>query len=200
MKDIVKMAVALALFAVAACVALAFVYDATSKTIAERQEAGVQASLRELFPAADSFDDISGSIASGNAQVSFGAEYVAKKDGAVLGAVVSASGAGFNDTLGALVGIGADGTIAGVRIIVNTDTPGLGANASSPAYFVDKPAKTKTFYGQFAGMSVTGSIKVQKDGGEVVAITAATITSRAAALLAETAAEAAAAWLNGGAK
>jgi electron transport complex protein RnfG len=60
---------------------------------------------------------------------------------------------------------------------------------------VDKPANTKTFYGQFAGMAADGSIKVTKDGGQVEAITAATITSRAAALLVNIAAETGRQWL-----
>jgi electron transport complex protein RnfG len=82
--------------------------------------------------------------------------------------------------------VGADGNIVGVRILKDTDTPGLGAKAALPA-----------FYEQFAGMTADGTIKVTKDGGEVEAITAATITSRAVSLLVNVSGKAGKKWLDG---
>ena len=65
-----------------------------------------------------------------------------------------------------MVGVDTEGTVTGVRILSHSDTPGLGALATSP-----------DFYEQFTGMS--GTLAVNKDGGQVQAITSATITSRA---------------------
>ncbi len=65
-----------------------------------------------------------------------------------------------------VVGIAADGAVSGVSIISMSETSGLGANAAKEG-----------FRSQFAGKS--GTLAVNKDGGEIDAITGATITSRA---------------------
>jgi len=69
-----------------------------------------------------------------------------------------------------MVGI-ADGQVQGISVISHTETPGLGAVAAA------KNAKGEAFRGQFVGAS--GVLAVNKDGGEIDAITSATITSRA---------------------
>jgi Na+-translocating ferredoxin:NAD+ oxidoreductase RnfG subunit len=61
-----------------------------------------------------------------------------------------------------------------VKVLENKDTPGLGANAASLTYYVDKATKT-TFPGQFAGKKLTDGFVVKKD---VIPITSATITSQ----------------------
>jgi electron transport complex protein RnfG len=191
MKDTIKMVAALVLFATAACVGLAFVYEGTKPVIAERTKADLDAALKEIFPDADTFDEITG-LASGNPLVRFDAAYSAKKGGTVSGVAVQAVSGGFNDDITVLAGIASGGGITGVKILSHTETPGLGANAAKANYYVDK-AGGITFSGQFKGM--TDNIAVQKDGGTVVAITAATITSRAVSLAVSEAAKAGAAWL-----
>jgi electron transport complex protein RnfG len=125
-------------------------------------------------------------------------EFLVLSKGKVIGAAVRAATAAFNDDITALVGVGADGRISGVKILTNTETPGLGANAGLDHYYIDKAAGI-TFYGQFAGLSAAPAdaekLAVQKDGGRVVAITAATITSRTVSLIVRTAGEAAAKYL-----
>ena len=78
---------------------------------------------------------------------------------------------GFDNTITMMVGVGTDGTVLGIDIISHTETAGLGAVADAAT-----PAGV-TFREQFIGMS--GTVSVSKDGGEVEAITGATITSRA---------------------
>ena len=70
-----------------------------------------------------------------------------------------------------MVGVDNDGNVSGISIISHTETAGLGAvaAASTPA--------GENFRGQFVGAS--GSVAVSKDGGQMDAITGATITSRA---------------------
>jgi electron transport complex protein RnfG len=92
-----------------------------------------------------------------------------------------------------LVGVNAGGIISGVKIQEHTDTPGLGANAASPKYYVDRAAGI-TFYGQFAGKSITDPFEVKRNG-DVQAITASTITSRAVSAAVKAAGTGAAAWL-----
>jgi electron transport complex protein RnfG len=194
MKEILKLALALACFATVACVGLAFVYASTEERIAENQTAKLNAALRDIFGEDARFAEIDGPMTGAESAVTFGRAYRAEKGNALAGIALNVSVQGFNDTITALIGVGIDGKISGVRILRNTDTPGLGANASSSSYFVDKPANTKTFYGQFAGMDA-GSLKVKKDGGQVEAVTAATITSRAVSLLVNAAGDTGKEWL-----
>jgi electron transport complex protein RnfG len=197
MKEIFKLALALMCFATVACVGLAFVYASTGERIAVNQTAKLNAALKDIFGEDAEFEEIEGikEMTGAESAVTFGAAYRAEKGNALAGIALDVSAQGFNDAITALVGVGIDGKIAGVRVLKNTDTPGLGANASSPAYFVDKPENTKTFFGQFAGMAADGSVKVTKDGGRVEAITAATITSRAVSLLVSAAGERGREWL-----
>ena len=78
---------------------------------------------------------------------------------------------GFDNTITMMVGVGKDGNVLGIDIISHTETAGLGAvaDAATPAGVA--------FRDQFVDMN--GSVSVSKDGGEVEAITGATITSRA---------------------
>ncbi|MDR2098050.1 MAG: RnfABCDGE type electron transport complex subunit G [Spirochaetaceae bacterium] len=199
MKDTIKMTTALVLFAAVACAGLAVVYDSTSKTIAERQKKDLDDALKGLFPSGDEFSEIGGGLSSADSKVSIADSYTVKSGGKLIGIAVTASSGGFQADITALVGVDTSGTISGVKILQISDTPGLGANAAKANYYVNKPKKL-TFYGQFSGMKADGNIAVKKDGGDVDAITASTITSRAVSLIVKNAAAAGAKWLaaNGG--
>jgi electron transport complex protein RnfG len=187
-----KLGFVLAAFATAACVGLAFVYAGTAKTIAVRSEADLESALKELFPGAGDFVEISGAIQSPVSSISFGSEYEIRRDGETLGVAIRAVGIGFNGPITILVGVGTDGKISGAKILAHTDTPGLGANAASPSYFVNKAAGI-TFMGQYAGKSVTDPFAPKND---VIAITAATITSRGVSDTVKAAGKAGAAYLD----
>ncbi|MCI7472789.1 MAG: FMN-binding protein [Clostridiales bacterium] len=74
----------------------------------------------------------------------------------------------FSGNLIVMVGVDHDGACTGVSITSSGETSGLGSNASKPDW-----------QAQFVGK--TGEVKVTKDGGEINAITGATITSRGVA-------------------
>jgi electron transport complex protein RnfG len=189
--DIVKLGATLMLYATVACVGLAFVYSATKTVIEERSQVDLEAALRDLFPEADSFGDLGGAIQSPNASVSFGAQYEVRQAGGVIGAAITATGSSYGGPVTALVGVDTGGKVSGVKIMEISDTPGLGANAASPSYFVDKAAGL-TFYGQFTGKSADDPFEVT---GDVIAITAATISSRSITVIVKNAALAGKAWL-----
>jgi electron transport complex protein RnfG len=195
MKGILKLGMVMTLYATVACMGLAFVYTATEQTIAQRQRADLEAALKELFPDADAFGDLGEAIRSPDSGVTFDAQYEARRGGEIIGAAIRASGASYGGPVVVLAGTGVDGRISGAKILESSDTPGLGANASSPAYFVDKAAGI-TFYGQFTGKAVGDSFEVKDD---VAAVTASTITSRAVARIVKAAGTAAFAWLRGAA-
>ncbi len=89
-------------------------------------------------------------------------------NGNFQGAAVKTSEGGFGGKIDMMVGFLADGTIKGTSVLSHAETPGLGANM------------TGKFKDQFVDKNPNNfKLIVKKDGGDVDAITAATITSRA---------------------
>ena len=73
---------------------------------------------------------------------------------------------GFGGGIDMMTGVDNDGNVTGIAVISHAETSGLGSKATDPEW-----------QAQFAGKN--GSVTVEKDGGEIVAITGSTITSRA---------------------
>lgn len=188
-KHFVKLGLILAAFAAVACVGLTFVDGATREQIKVNADKQLNESLKGLFAEADEFPPTE--LSSPDPAVAFDAAYVAKRGGAALGIAIKASGASYGGLSVLLVGVGLDRRLVGARVLENKDTPGLGANAASETYYVDKPAKL-TFTGQFAGKPLSDPFEVKKD---VQAITASTITSKALVRIVKAAGEAAGTWL-----
>ena len=89
-----------------------------------------------------------------------------------LGAAVESITGGFGGDFKILVGFDNDGKILGYTILQHSETPGLGAKADK---WFQKDGK-----GCVIGKNpATDNLTVKKDGGDVDAITASTITSRA---------------------
>lgn len=187
--EMVKLGFILSAFAATACIILAFVYSGTAPVIKQRQFEAMKASIQDLFPEADSFEEITG-IYSPDSTVTIINSYAALRDGEIIGLAVQASRFSFEGQIVILVGVDTEERISGVRILENPDTPGFGANASSSNFFVDRVNRI-TFYGQFAGKSTRDPFEVRRD---VAVITASTITSRAIASSVRAAGLAANAW------
>lgn len=88
-----------------------------------------------------------------------------------LGAAVESTTGGFGGDLKVLVGFNSEGTILGYTILEHAETPGLGAKADK---WFQKGEK-----GDIIGKNPLEPLSVSKDGGQIDAITASTITSRA---------------------
>ena len=82
------------------------------------------------------------------------------------GWVVMVTPSGFGGEIQMAVGVDKSGSITGVSIISMSETSGLGANA-----------KRESFREQYVGKS--GSVALTKQGGEIDALTGATVTSTA---------------------
>lgn len=87
------------------------------------------------------------------------------------GYAVEVTPAGFGGAIDMMVGVDREGKVLGIRIISHAETPGLGASAAS------ENAAGENFRAQFVGKE--GTLAVTKDGGEIDALTGATVTSRA---------------------
>lgn len=156
-KAVVKPAIVLLLISAIAAGILGVVSEVTAAPIAAQNEKSLNEGMQAVMPDASSFElldaDLTGTITA-----------VYKGDNG--GFVITTEPGGFGGAVKTMVGIDADGTITGLRVTGHSETAGLGAKATDPS-----------FYEQFTGKS--GSVSVTKDGGEIVPITSATITSRA---------------------
>lgn len=98
--------------------------------------------------------------------------YTAKKDGEVVGyAVESFTNSGFNGLVKLMTGFDAKGNIVNIEVLEQAETPGLGAKITES----ENPVKIS-----FIGKNPSElKMSVRKDGGDIDAITASTISSRA---------------------
>jgi electron transport complex protein RnfG len=173
---IIQMVVVLLLIAVICSAGVAAIYDATKDTIQQQKDEKEQASLKLVLPEHDN-DPVKDAVS-----ISLNGEtyqcYVAKKGGQPVGYAVKAGNMnGYNGHVEVLTGFLPDGTIINSRATVLAETPGLGQKAIEPKY-----------HDQFNGKNPNAfRLTVKKDGGDVDAISAATITSRAYAHAVQTA-------------
>jgi len=163
MKKIVSLVVSLTVIAGVCAAVLAYVNDLTKDPIAEMLVKKTVEAAKAVLP--------DGTASVDTAQFADGEEYFVGKDsgGAVLGYAVKGSDpGGYGGDVVLMVGFRADRkTVVCYRTLAASETPGLGMKLNTPE-----------FSGQFAGKDGT-ALRVKKDGGDVDAITSATITSRA---------------------
>jgi len=93
--------------------------------------------------------------------------FPARKNGKCVAVAFEVTGQGFHGPLGIMIGVDLKtGKLTGMRVMTHTETPGLGARATEPA-----------FYKQFSGLGIK-DVVLSDQGGKVDAITGATITSQ----------------------
>lgn len=96
--------------------------------------------------------------------------YVKSENGVPVSWAIKSSTGGFGGTLTVLVGMERGGIVHSTKVLEHSETPGLGAKCGTE----------ESFYSQFVGLdSKSRILSVSKDGGDIDAITASTITSRA---------------------
>ena len=104
--------------------------------------------------------------------------YTATDGGSLVGYAVESTTVGFGGPLSLIVGVTPDGVVYNTSVLSHTETPGLGAKCTTDEKFMS----------QWKGFDPSiKKLSVKKDGGDVDAITASTITSRAYALAVENA-------------
>lgn len=104
--------------------------------------------------------------------------YQSVKDGQVIAYAVKSTSIGFGGPLSIMVGLLPDGTVYNTSVLSHSETPGLGAKCSTdPKFLANWSYESR----QACGKKLE-DIRVAKDGGDVDAITASTITSRAYSL------------------
>ena len=158
-KYVLRLALTLLAITAVVAAALAGVNSITAPAIAALNEQKTQEAIELVLP-------------GGGEEVEFPeTALVSTVYASETGYAVEVTPGGFDNTITMMVGVDKAGNVLGISIIKHTETAGLGAVAAAGT-----PAG-EAFRNEFVGAS--GSVAVTKDGGEIDAITGATITSRA---------------------
>ena len=158
-----NMVLSLVIISMVAAGALAGVYILTEKNIALQEAQKQQAAILAVLP--------EGCTVAEPEEVEGLTIYKAFKDDLWIATAVETSEVGFDGPQVIMVGLDADGSVLDYVVLKQTETPGLGAHIDH--WFKDAVGN-RSIIGKKAG-----ALAVTKDGGEVDAITAATISSRA---------------------
>ena len=153
---------------------LAFVNHLTEGPITAQKEKALSDGIKTVMCVNDlkvaKTDEVKQNDDKGK-ELTFTVYEIQDANGNDLGAAVESSTLGFGGTLKVLVGFDPEGKILGYTLLEHTETPGLGAKADK---WFQKGQK-----GDIIGKDPKEPLTVSKDGGQVDAITASTITSRA---------------------
>ena len=168
-KDtLLNMFVALFVICVVSGGVLGVVYSATKGPIAKAENAKKTEAIENVLPKFNELKETKVKSAMEDIDIPFYLAYDA--DHNFIGAAVETfTNKGFSGNVSLMVGILADGTVNNISVLQHAETPGLGSKMTEASFkdqFNNKNAASFKF-------------KVKKDGGDVDAITAATISSRA---------------------
>lgn len=152
---------------------LGFMYELTKGPIEAAKAAKQQAAIKEVVP---EFNNNPGDeMYELTSKEKFAIKiFPAKKDGELVGvAIESMTNTGFGGNIKIMVGLKPDGTVINYQVLEHKETPGLGTKMAD--WFKTDKGK-QNILGKHPK---NNNLTVSKDGGEVDAITAATISSRA---------------------
>lgn len=152
-------------------------YVLTAAPIQKANEDSLKASIGQVLPEGGELSE-SKPITVGGQESRY---YASTKDGAVQAYAIQSTTVGFGGPLVLMVGITADGKVYNTSVLSHSETPGLGAKCNTDEKFMS----------QFRNLDpAVTALQVTKDGGDIDAITASTITSRAYALAVQNALDA----------
>lgn len=177
MRDMGKLVIALTVTCVVSALVLAWINSLTEEPIAEQEKLAKLRAIKAVLPPFDN-DPVKdtkrlvvGRDKKGNPQLM--TFYLGRKEGEVSGAAFQVVGEGYGGFITVMMGVNPAGEISGIYILKHLETPGLGAN-------IEKPKFTEQFKGKSLANSklVGGNLAVKKDGGDIEALTGATISPR----------------------
>ncbi|MBN2350951.1 MAG: RnfABCDGE type electron transport complex subunit G [Spirochaetales bacterium] len=159
MKNLIVPAVVLSVTCVVAAASLALVDTVTKDKIAENERVEKENAMRVVQPRATGFKIVVKDKL-----------WEALDGDTVVGRVLSAESQGYSGVLSIIFGIDLENHVTGIKIVTQTETPGLGAKIIKPS-----------FTDQYRGKPVD-QLFLKKDDpakGKIDAITGATISPRA---------------------
>ena len=153
-----KPIVVLTLVCVLSALSLGVFHNLTQERIEASERKQIDMAFSNVFPNSE-FEELDNNV------------YRATSDGNTIGYVGIAKGRGYGGFTGGFirlaVGINLEGTIEGVSVISQSETPGLGSRITEDWFLSQFDGKTKE------------EIELVKNGGDIEAITGATISSTA---------------------
>ncbi|MEH6687247.1 MAG: electron transport complex subunit RsxG [Halopseudomonas sabulinigri] len=178
--SILRNSVILGLFAMATVGLIAVTQQGTAERISEAQRRVQLSALNEILPHEQHDNDLLGDSFSVDdypqLRLSDARDgYRARQNGEVVAVILPVvAPEGYSGRIDLLVGIYADGSVAGVRAVSHRETPGLGDKVE-----IGKSQWVLEFNGKSLSMPVPENWAVKKDGGNFDQFTGATITPRA---------------------
>ncbi|MBL7843558.1 MAG: RnfABCDGE type electron transport complex subunit G [Cyclobacteriaceae bacterium] len=162
--------ITLAVITFVGSLSLGFVFDWTQEPIAKAQMAKQLKAIEAVLDGYDNnpvMEKYKVAIPNGKDSLEF---FPATRNGKRIGtAVKTKSSKGYSGDIWLMVGFNEAGDVLRVQVLEHKETPGLGSKMSQPNFL-------NQYFGKNPGKN---NLKVKKDGGEVDAITGATISSRA---------------------
>ena len=158
--------------AIFSVVTIASVYTLTKNSIEKSQRFKEQEAIRAVLPPYDHFDTIPVEMNNGVETTKVYKAYDKNND-LVGAAVESSSNNGYKGHIDIIVGFDKKGVIVNYSVLDQNETPGLGSRMVD--WFKTNKAK-QSIIGKNA---TTAHLNISADGGEIDAITAATVSSRA---------------------
>ena len=160
-----NMVLCLSVICIVCSTLLAVVYAVTAAPIQAAAEAKTNAAIAQVVPPFEGSPE-EGAVSVDGTEYPY---YTVSGASGVAGYAIISSGSGFSGAVQVMVGFYPDGKIYNTAVLSQAETPGLGAKCVEPEF----RDQFKDFDPAVKKLSVT------KDGGDVNAITASTITSRA---------------------
>ena len=171
-SNFINMVLVLSGIAIFAAFTLVSVYSLTKESIDNSRQLKQNEAIQAVLPAHDHFDSIPIEMNNGVETTKVYKAY--DKNNVLVGAAVeSSSNNGYKGHIDIIVGFNKDGVIVNYSVLDQHETLGLGSRMVD--WFKTNKAK-QDIRGKNAS---TANLNVSKEGGEIDAITAATITSRA---------------------
>ena len=167
-SNLLNMALCLTAVCLICAALLGGVYALTWQPIQDASAKALKASIGMVLPEGGEISEAKTATLDG-VQYEY---YENRVEGGVNAYAVKSATNGFGGQLLLMVGVLQDGTVYNTSVLSHSETPGLGAKCN----------QDENFMAQWRGFSPDKKIAVRKDGGDVDAITASTITSRAYAL------------------
>jgi len=173
MRDYLRLMFVLAIISAVAAGLLALVDSFTTPKIEAYKAQSEANAYQQVLPEADSFgedSELMKEISARSDLASIQTVKVGTKAEKQVGWVCKVASPGYSSNIVMLIGINSEGELGKVIILEQKESPGLGTNVTDPEFIEQKA---------IAEAKVNQELKVIKDGGEVQAITGATISSRA---------------------
>lgn len=169
----INMVVTLLLVAGIAAAALGYVYDLTKEPIEAAKLKAQAEAIKQVLP---EYDELGNSFKTLAEEDGDSLEFFpAFKGGELVGtAIKTYTKKGFNGFISVMAGVDNSGNFFGYSILEHNETPGLGSKMG--VWFNNTEKQNQSVIGK---NPKTSKFIVSKDGGDIDAITASTISSRA---------------------